>query len=165
MSLLMIAALALQFPPPNPAEAVQVQGPSRICLGQLTYEAEAGETVTLDYAGIHWAGIKVRGPEGTFYVRTGDMLTAPWDELRFRVRGTHHQRAYRYPTWEGVDTFRIFGYLPHDPSRYRPIAMIEGRTHSDEVGRDVLNRISTEPADQASCNHRLNYGRQMGERG
>lgn len=164
MSLLTIAALALQFPAPNPAEAIQVQGPSRICIGQISYEAEAGETVALDYAGVHWAGIKVRGPEGTFYVRTGDMLTAPWGELRFRVRGTHH-RAYRYPTWQGVDTFRIFGYLANDPSRYRPIALIEGRTASDEVGRDVLNRISTEQVDPASCNHRLDYGRRSGERG
>ncbi len=164
MSLMMIAALALQFPPPNPAEAVQVQGPSRICVGQLSYAAEAGETVTLDYAGIHWAGIKVRGPQGTFTIRTGDMLTAPWDELRFRVRGTSY-RAYSYPNLEGIDRIRIFGYLPHDPSRFRTIAMVEGRTNRDEVGRDVLNRISTESADQASCSHRLDYGRHMGERG
>lgn len=164
MSLLTIAALALQFPAPNPAEAIQVQGPSRICIGQISYDAEAGETVALDYAGVHWAGIRVRGPEGTFFVRTGDMLDAPW-ELRFRVRGTHHRRAFRYPTWEGVDTFRIFGRLAHDPSRERPIVLIQGRTMRDDVGRDVLDRTHTEAIDPASCNHRLDYGRRSGERG
>jgi len=164
MSLLIIAALALQFPPPNPAEAVQVQGPSKICIGQISYQAEAGETVTLDYAGIYWAGIRVRNPEGTFYIRTGDMLADPW-ELRFRVRDTHHRRAYRYPTWEDVDTFRIFGRLANDPSRDRPIVLIEGRRRSDHVGRNVVNRIHTEGVDPSSCNHRLEYGRHMGERG
>ena len=165
MSLLTIAALALQFPGPNPDQAIEVPGPSRICIGQISYEAEAGETVALDYAGVHWAGIKVRGPEGTFFVRTGDMLEAPRDELRFRVRGTHHRRAYRYSTWAGIDRFRIFGYLAHDPSRYRPIVLIEGRTVRDDVGRDVLDRIQTEQVDPASCSHRLDYGRRTAERG
>ena len=160
-----IAALALQpfSPESNLAEPVRVEGPSKICIGRVSFEAEAGETVSLDYAGVYWSEIGVEGPSGRFTIRVGDNLSAPRFVLRRPVRGTEH-RVVRFPSWDGIDRYLVYGWLVQDRERYRPVARVEGRTDDDEVDRWLLNRIDPAESDPGSCDHRLDYGRR-GERG
>jgi hypothetical protein len=164
-TLLIIAALALQPATPSPANPIRVEGPTKICFGQASFEAEAGETVTLDYAGVHWAGIRVRSAEGDYYFRTGDMLVAPKGVISRPIGGTVHQRARRYPTWSGIRDYVLYGQLRSDPGRWRPIVMVRGRTTGERVGGWLLNRINIDESDPGSCNHRLYYGRARGGRG
>lgn len=164
-SLLIAAALALQPGTIDPANPVRVQGPSKICFGQASFEAEAGETVTLDYAGVHWAGIRVRSAEGDYYLRTGDMLAAPKGVISRPIRGTSHQRARRYPTWSGIRDYVLYGQLRSDPGRWRPIVLIRGRSSGERVGGWLLDRINVDESDPASCDHRLHYGPARGGRG
>jgi hypothetical protein len=160
---LYLALLAVQQP--SLANPVRVEGPSKICIGQASFEAEAGETVTLDYAGTYWAGISVRGPEGSFTIRTSDMFAAPRGTIGFRVRRTNQYHAVRFPRWNGIDAYLLYGRLPSDPDRARPIVRVEGRTTSDSVNRWVLDRIKTEESDPASCDHRVDFRRRLGARG
>ena len=159
---LTLALLAAQQP--SLANPVRVQGPTKICVGQASFEAEAGETVTLDYAGTYWAGIIVRGAEGTFTIRTSDSLAAPRGTVGRPVRGTQHQ-VVRFPTWRGVDSYLIYGRRPSAPDRARPIVRVEGHSADEVVGSWLLDRIETQESDPASCDHRLDYRRRMGERG
>ena len=162
-ALLYLALLAVQQP--SLLNPVRIEGPAKICIGQASFEAEAGETVTLDYAGTYWAGIVVRGSEGTFTIRTSDTLAAPRGTIGFRVRGTDQYRAVRFPTWRGIDTYLLYGRRPSDPDRARPIVEVEGRSARDRVDRWVLDRIKTEESDPASCDHRVDFSRRQGERG
>lgn len=160
---LFLAALAAQQP--SLLNPVRVEGPAKICIGQASFDAEAGETVTLDYAGTYWAGVIVRGPEGAFTIRTSDTLEAPRWTVGFKVRGTNQYHAVRFPMWNGIDTYLLYGRRPSDPDRARPIVRVEGRRASDEVGRNVLNRINVAESDPASCSHRVDFRRRIGERG
>lgn len=163
MSLILIAAaLASQPATIDPGNRPRVEGPSKICFGQASFEAEAGETVILDYVGVHWAGIRVSNAEGDYYFRTGDMLRAPQGVISRPIGGTVHQRARRYPTWLGIRDYVIYGQLRSDPGRWRPIVMIQGRTRGERVGGWLLDRINIDETDPASCNHRLHYGRRDG---
>ena len=157
--LLLLAAAALQPNYLDPANPVRVEGPTRICMGQISFEAEAGETVTFEHAGVHKAEIRVRGGEGSFSVRTGDMLDPPYNPLAHSAGRTENSYAVRYPTWNGIDSYVIYGALRSDPGRWRPIAMIQRQGGNARIGRWVLDRIDVDVSDPASCNHRLDYGR------
>ena len=161
-ALLYLALLAAQQP--SLLNPVRVQGPAKICIGQASFEAEAGETVTLDYAGTYWAGIIVRGPEGTITIRTSDTLAAPSWTVGFKVRNTDQYHAVRFPRWSGIDTYLLYGRRPSEPDRARPIVQVEGRSARDSVNRWVLDRIETEESDPSSCDHRVDFRRRQGER-
>ena len=160
----MLLALALlvaaeEIPPPRgvndsvigTAEQYRTAGPARVCLIHTTVDLRPDETAYLDYLGIHWGGLRVVGPTGSYMVREGDIWanprhggeTVPDRRGRAILRLWHEGRLH---------------YLIYGPNGERPLVRVEG----DGLGRSrdlaILRRIQVSQADMSSCRRRFVYG-------
>ncbi len=137
------------------AEEFAVPGPARVCLMRTSVEVAAGETAYLDYLGIHFGGIRIAGPRGTFHVTEGDA----WAEPRGgRVVPDLLGRTVERHRREGRARYLIYGPSGYGPTRERPAVWVEG----DALGRSrdlaILARIDVDQDDVASCRRRFVYG-------
>ena len=136
----------------------RTRGPARLCLAHSRFDAARGETVYLDYLGIHHGGFRVRTRRSHYSLMEGDSWATPRGEAGRAIRGTRHRRVVRYPSPDGP-RYLIYGRTDYAPDRDQPVLWVSGPgltgTHSD---RAILDRIDVEFSDFDSCDRRFGYG-------
>jgi hypothetical protein len=138
------------------AEDFMTPGPGRVCIGSTGTDIEQGETAYLHYAGIHWGGIKVTGPRGTFFVRTG-----AWANPRGRTYWSTDRRGHTIARGMSDGRLRYLIYAPGRLSgRERPSVLVDGDALGRSTARDaaILKRITIDRRGPEGCDRRFEYG-------
>lgn len=162
----LVAAISAQVEPPRTANGgvlgtaaeFRTRGPARLCLKHSGFDAARGETVYLDYLGIHAGGVRVHTRRSRYSVTEGDTWGTPRGEAGRAIRGTRHRRVVRYASPDGPQ-YLIYGRPDYSPNRDHPVVWLRGPaltgTNSD---RRILNRIDVQLTDFDSCDRRFGYG-------
>lgn len=162
----LIAGLVAQIEPPRGVNGsilgsvadFRTRGPARLCLEHSSFDAVRGETVYLDYLGIHWGGLRVRTSRSHYYVKEGDNWGIPRREIGRTIRGTRHRRVVRYPS-PGGPRYLIYGRTDYSPDRDRPVAWVDGPALAGtDADRRILDRIDVELENFESCQRTYGYG-------
>lgn len=141
------------------AEDFTTAGPSRVCMDELMVNALAGESVSLNYAGIHTGVLRLNHGRSWVDVSLGDAWAEP------KQKGNVIERRPNSYIADVSDnkSLRYGLFAPSDlDGDYRMAAKVEGPALTgDERDRLILRRIELRSQKSRPCDVTYHYGWKM----
>lgn len=168
MLVFLIALLAaVQLEPPRTvndqilgtAEDFTTVGPSRVCMDGLMVTAVPEESVSLNYAGIHWGVLRLNRGKSWVDASLGDTWAQPQQRGEVIERRTGSYIA----DVSDNETLKYGVFAPDElEGEYRLVARIEGPALTgDERDRFILRRIEIRGQQSPACDVTYHYGWNM----
>lgn len=140
----------------GPVEQYTTAGPARVCIENLAFTALPGESVSLDYSGIHEGRLRLNRGSSWVMLSMGEIFIPP------REVGDVLERGPDFYIADISDSSKLrYGLFGPDKYQSKPhyLVRIDGPALSGEPSdRGILRRIDLQRDGSAPCNVTYHFG-------
>ncbi|RED15189.1 hypothetical protein [Parasphingopyxis lamellibrachiae] len=133
-----------------------IEGPARLCVGDMAVDLESEETAYVQYLGIHNASVIVADPRRSYELNISDNFADPADSAQM-VSQTH--RALLTQHGNGTRARFLYSSWNVDLNEFSPRIWIDDeQVRRPRIARQIFGKISFVDDQPANCDRIFVYG-------